>query len=357
MKEIILNSKEEINTRIIFNEGIAKNIDNVLEDFHSKKKYFLITNTKVAKLYSNVLYKFHNDRIFIIKDGEKYKTIKTYLSILDFLLSKKIERDDCIVALGGGVVGDIAGYAASTVLRGVELIQIPTTLLAMCDSSVGGKTGVNSKFGKNLIGSFYNASKVLIDISFLSTLPEYEYKCGLGEVLKYAFIEKSCKYTENFDLINYFITNQKDDIRYDIENTIEKCIKLKAHVTSKDRKESNLRKVLNFGHTFAHPIETLTNYKKISHGEAVALGIKYASKLSKSLGYIDDNYFNLINNLLIKFDLIQKKLKLNPNKVIELMKQDKKVKNENINLLLPVAPAQVELFDNINQPSLEASLL
>ncbi len=357
MKEILINSNENISTRIIIQEGLSANLYNYIENFQDIKKFYLITNTRIAKLYKNLIYKFANDRIFILKDGEKYKNFKTYERIINFLLSKKIERNDTIVALGGGVVGDIAAFAASTVLRGVNLIQIPTTLLAMCDSSVGGKTGINSNFGKNLIGSFYNAYKVLIDTDFINTLPEYEYKCGLSEVLKYAFIEKSCKNNEYFDLLEYFTRNQTDDIKYDMSNIIEKCIKLKANVVSLDRKEGGLRKILNFGHTYAHPIETLSNYKNISHGEAVAFGMRFASKLSHNLKLIDDDYYKKIIFLLDKFGLAVKKIKYNPKDIIKLMSNDKKVLDNKVNLLLPTSPAVVELFDNINQPSLEASML
>lgn len=357
MKEILIKSNEEISTQIIIQGGLTGCLNNYIDDLQNSKKFFLITNTKIAKLYKNLIYKFANDRIFIVKDGEKYKNFKTFEKILNFLLSKKIERSNTIVALGGGVVGDLAGFAASTVLRGVNLIQIPTTLLAMCDSSVGGKTGINSNYGKNLIGTFYNASKVLIDTDFINTLSDYEYKCGLGEAIKYAFIEKSCKNSEYYDLIEYFTRNQKDDVKYDIANTIEKCLKLKANVVMLDRKEGGLRKILNFGHTYAHPIETLSNYRKISHGEAVAYGMRFASKLSKDTGLIDEEYYKKIIFLLDKFELATGKIKYKPDEIIDLMSQDKKVQKNKINLLLPTAPAVVGLFDNINRPSLEASML
>jgi len=353
MEKIIISTQENLKSEIFIKEDLRNEIQNYFEN----KKYFLITNTKIAKLYPELIYKFKDNNVIIIKDGEKYKNIKTFEYILNELLKQKIERKDCIVALGGGVVGDMAGYVASSILRGVELIQIPTTLLAMCDSSIGGKTGFNTKYGKNLIGSFYMANKILIDPIFINTLNKYEYNCGLGEVLKYAFIEKSCNKYSEFNLLEFLTTNQTEDVKNQMNFIIKACVSLKANVVANDRLEGGLRKILNFGHTYAHPIETLSNYKKISHGEAVAHGMKYASKLALSKELITKDYFDKIIFLLEKFELKKKKIKFKKENIAELMKQDKKVLDNKINLLLPVEPAVVKLFDNIDLPSIEASLL
>ena len=353
MDKITITTNENFNSEIIIKEDLKSEIKNFLED----KKYFLITNTTLAKLYPEFIYKFDKNRVIVIKDGEKYKDFKTYNYIINQLLKEKIERKDSIIAFGGGVVGDLAGFVASTILRGVELIQVPTTLLAMCDSSIGGKTGINSDFGKNLIGTFYLANKVLIDPLFLNSLNDYEFKCGMGEILKYALIEKSCNKESDFNLFDFLSNNQINDIKLQINYLIKASASLKAHVVQNDRTENNIRKILNFGHTYAHPIETLSNYKKISHGEAVAHGIKYASKLGVIKNLINTNYYNEIISLLEKFKLINKKIKFKKEDIINLMKQDKKVENAKLNLLLPVDLAQVALFDNIDLPSIEASLL
>jgi len=349
----LIKFDEQKTSKIIIQEGICDNFEETFKD----KKYFLITNTTLKKLYPKFISKFDKERVIVIKDGEKYKNFETYNFIINTLLSKKIERKDCIVALGGGVVGDLAGYVASTILRGVELVQIPTTLLAMCDSSLGGKTGYNTEFGKNLVGSFYPAGKVYIDTKFLNTLNDYEFKCGMGEIVKYALIEKSCKCDNSYNLLGYLENSNLTKIKENIGEIIEISTKLKTNVVNLDNKESGLRKILNFGHTFAHPIETLSNYKKISHGEAVAYGIKYASKLSYKLGKIDSSYYTLIDEVLNNFELTKKKLKYSPKKIVELMKNDKKVENSKINLLLPVDIAVVEIFDSIDLPFVEACLL
>ena len=342
-------SNETLISEITIEEGLIKKTD-----FNNS---FLITNTTLKKLYPDIIKKFNEDKVIVIEDGEKYKNSKTLEFILNELLKRKIERKDTICALGGGVVGDITGYAASSVLRGVNLVQIPTTLLAMCDSSIGGKTGINSKYGKNLIGSFYLAKKVLIDPEFLKTLNEYEFKCGLGEIVKYAFIEKSCKNEEFFNLIEYLSNCNLEQLKENITYVIECCAKLKANVVQIDRLEGGLRKILNLGHTYAHPIETLSNYKNISHGEAVAFGIKYASNLALNLGKIDKSYHNQINNILNKYNLIDKKLSFKKQDIVDLMYRDKKVEDSKINLIIPNSPACVELAYNIEQSELEASLL
>lgn len=352
MEKIEISSIDNLKSEILIEEGISDKI----QDFFENKKYFLITNKTIAKLYPNFLLKFDKKRIIVIPDGEKYKNYKTFNFILEKLLKEKIERKDAIVALGGGVVGDLAGYVASSILRGVELIQVPTTLLAMCDSSIGGKTGFNTKYGKNLVGSFYLANKVLIDAKFLNTLNDYEYKCGLGEVLKYAFIEQSSKCSVNYNLFEFLMNNSKEEVKNQMNFVIKACAHIKADVVNFDRLEGGLRKILNFGHTYAHPIETLSNYKNISHGQAVAIGIKYAAKLAYDIKKIDKEYYNKIISLIDKFELAKKEPTFKKEKIVALMKQDKKVLDNKINLLLPVDYSKVELFDNIDSPLIEASL-
>ena len=354
MRELTVNLKKEcdFSYQIHIENDCFKNIEGFLED----RRYFVITNEKIAKIYPDFLKKFDKNRIIIIKDGEKYKNLKTIEKILNKLLEKKIERKDCIIALGGGVIGDMAGYCASCVLRGVDFIQIPTTLLSQVDSSVGGKTGFNSRWGKNLIGAFYQPKKVIIDPSVLQTLEEKDFKSGLGEVIKYAFIERSCECSEFFNLFNIYEKISKDQLHNNLEEIIFACVSLKAAVVEKDEKESGLRKILNLGHTYAHAFETITKYK-MPHGLAVALGIKKALKASLIKGLIDENYYNYSISLLEKFDLIQEIKNLNYKKVFEIMGSDKKVENSKINLILPKPFAQVSLFDDTDELLIRDSLL
>lgn len=336
-----LNVKTENKTYdILIKDNILDDINNYLE---KDLRYFLITNDNLLKIYPDFINKFENK--VIIKDGEEYKNFETFQYIIEELLRQKIERKDCIIVFGGGVTGDLAGYAAASVLRGVKFIQIPTTLLSQVDSSVGGKTGFNTKYGKNLIGAFYQPEIVLIDPLILNTLPKKQIKTGLGEVLKYAFIEKTASDNSEFYLFDY-LKNETPSYN----EIIYKSCGLKASVVSEDEKEKGLRAILNFGHTFAHSIETITNYTEFTHGEAVVMGIKSAFELSFNLGLIDKNYYIEAFNLIDKFELAPKyKFDWDKDKYIEIMKSDKKVLSSKIRLVLPVDKGEVKIFDNINK--------
>ena len=240
MKKLTVNTKTKTYD-IIIKEGL---IAEILDYLQQDKKKFLITNKTIEKLYPDLVNNFENK--IVIKDGEEYKNFETFEFIINELLKRKIERKDLILALGGGVVGDLAGFAAASVLRGVNFVQIPTTLLAQVDSSVGGKTGFNTKYGKNLIGAFYQPESVLIDTNFLKTLPVREIKTGLGEVVKYSFIEKNCSNDENIHLSNFL--NETNPNNLDFKEIIYRSVALKASVVTKDEKEAGLRAVLNFGH-------------------------------------------------------------------------------------------------------------
>ena len=349
MKKLTVKTKTKTYD-IVIKEGL---ITEILDYLQRDKKKFLITNDTLEKLYPDLVNNFENK--IIIKDGEEYKNFETFEFIINELLKRKIERKDLIIAFGGGVVGDLAGYSASSVLRGVNFVQVPTTLLAQVDSSVGGKTGFNTKYGKNLIGAFYQPESVLIDTNFLKTLPVRELKTGLGEVVKYSFIEKNCSDDEKIHLSNFL--NEVDPNNIDFKEIIYRSVALKASVVSKDEKESGLRAVLNFGHTFAHAIETITNYKKFTHGEAVAMGIKLAFELSYNLNFINKEYFDYAFKLIDKFNLAPVyKIECNKDEYINIMKSDKKVSNSKIKLVLPTSFGVVKIFDNINEEEIKKVL-
>lgn len=349
MKKITVNAKTK-NYDITIKEGL---IAEILDYLQQDKKKFLITNNTLEKLYPDLVSSFENK--IVIKDGEEYKNFETFEFIINELLKRKIERKDLILALGGGVVGDLAGFAASSVLRGVNFVQIPTTLLSQVDSSVGGKTGFNTKYGKNLIGAFYQPESVLIDTNFLKTLPVREIKTGLGEVVKYSFIEKNCSDDEKIHLSKYL--DEADPNNLDFKEIIYRSVALKASVVSKDEKEAGLRAVLNFGHTFAHSIETITNYKKFTHGEAVAMGMKLAFELSYNLNFINKEYLDYAFNLIDKFNLAPVyKIECDKDEYINIMKSDKKVSNSKIRLVLPTSKGEVKIFDNIKEDDIKKVL-
>ena len=314
---------------------ISKNISESVLNKHlgNKNKVLIITDNGVPKKYIKELKNKINNKnitIFTLNKGEKSKSFSSYKKILNKLLELKFDRSDIIIALGGGVVGDIAGFSAATYLRGIRYIQIPTTLLAQVDSSVGGKTAINVIQGKNLVGAFYNPSLVLISTSFLGTLSKDEYKSGLGEVVKYALIG-------NKKLKNIIEKNSQDIINRNesvLKIIIEESIKTKSKIVTEDEKESGIRAILNFGHTFGHAIEAHNNYKNITHGAAITLGMVIASKLSFFEGHINnyqlDNIVNLIDSLGLNTDHSKYKF----TQLKQYFSSDKKIKDGKLNLIL-----------------------
>ncbi len=263
-----------------------------------ENKVAIVTNQKVGGLHlKTLLSRLEAPEIFTVSvpDGERYKNLTTIEAILEQLFVSRLSRKDALIALGGGVVSDMTGFAASIYERGIDFINIPTTLLSQVDASVGGKTGVNNRFGKNLVGTFFQPRAVYCDPAFLATLPPREFRAGLAEVVKIAatFDAEFFAFLESCDL-----TNPEH-----IHKIIAKCVEIKARVVELDEREGGLRAALNYGHTFAHVIENETNYDKFLHGEAVAMGICMANDLAVSLGDLDKKSAERIKNLLIKFEL------------------------------------------------------
>ncbi len=339
MIEIKIKSQEKNYPIVIENEAITDLREKVFANLES---YLVVISAKVEKLYGKQL-NIPKNRKFVLKDGEKEKNFTNYRKILEQALKLKLTRKSTIVAIGGGVVGDLAGFCASTYMRGIDFIQVPTTLLACVDSSVGGKTAIDTSFGKNLIGTFYQPKAVYINPRFLKTLDERQFKTGLGEVIKYSFIEKSCMCDEELNLTNFLSTEDIHDEKV-LAKLIEICIKLKKSVVEKDEKESGLRRILNFGHTYGHAIEKITNYKKFTHGEAVVEGMRFAFELALKKNLIDKNYKFLADDIMKKFDFRQiPKYKI--EKMIELMLMDKKSDGKTITFILPTDYSTVEAFD------------
>lgn len=344
MIEVKIKSEEKSYSIFIENEAVS---DLQKKVFSNLENYLVVISAKVEKLYGRQL-NLPKERKFILKDGEKEKNFSNYKKILEKALKLKLTRKSTIIAIGGGVAGDLAGFAASTYMRGIDFIQVPTTLLACVDSSVGGKTAIDTKFGKNLIGTFYQPKAVYINPKFLKTLDDRQFKTGLGEVVKYSFIEKSCKCDEELNLIN-FLNEKTENILDRDEKTlsklIENCIKLKKSVVEKDEKESGLRRILNFGHTYGHAIEQITNYK-YTHGEAIVEGMKFAFNLALKKELIDKSYKFFAEDVIKKFDFRQiPQFKL--EKMLNLMLTDKKSDGKNITFILPTGYSTVDAFDDV----------
>ena len=329
------------------------------DDFNSDKwiqgkDCLIVTNETVAPLYLDVMKSNIDDKtieVITIKDGEHYKTIDTWSKIIDKLTAMRANRDTTIIALGGGVLGDIAGFAAATFMRGLPFIQVPTTLLAQVDSSVGGKTGVNHKEGKNLIGSFYQPRMVISDIDVLSTLPDREYKCGLAEIIKYGAIYD----VDFFAWLESNMSELLNRVPKKLIYAISRSCQIKANIVGEDEFEIGKRAILNFGHTFGHALENIMGYGELLHGEAVAIGMIIASKLSPINSLERNRLISLIKSANLPY-----KIELNDeNQMLDVMKTDKKVKNKKLRfvLLRSLGEAFVEedlsekeILDAINNP-------
>jgi len=315
-----------------------------LENLKVDGKVAIITNPKVAGLHlKSLMEKISADELFIvtIPDGEEYKNQQTIDLILENLFNHKFNRNTTLIAFGGGVIGDMTGFAASIYQRGINFIQIPTTLLSQVDASVGGKTGINNKYGKNLIGAFYQPKAVYIQSQFLDTLPSREFGAGVAEIVKMAvtFDKEFFEWLELADL------KKRDDLQL----AIKKSVETKASVVAQDEKEKGLRAVLNYGHTFAHVIENLTHYKRYLHGEAVAIGICMANDLAVKLGFLSENDSKRVKELLQRYDLPTTYAIEDVEDFYEHFFLDKKADNQKIKFILAKGLGSHIITDDIDK--------
>jgi 3-dehydroquinate synthase len=307
-------------------DGVLSMTGKFLRDARIQGKIAIVTNPTVAQLYLDSVHESLQQCGFaatpiVIPEGEEHKTLMTLSKILDALVSHRFERQDSVLALGGGVVGDLAGFAAAIYLRGIALVQIPTTLLAQVDSSVGGKTGVNHGDGKNLIGAFYQPRLVAIDVGVLASLPRRELVAGLAEVIKYGIIEDG----EFFDVLEQKLGSLLTLNRQLMTQVISRCCAIKARVVEKDERENDYRAVLNFGHTVGHALEAATKYERFLHGEAVAIGMANAAKISAQRGFCDSTAARRVITLISKAGLpIAVPAEVSAQSLIDSMEVDKK---------------------------------
>lgn len=332
---------------ITIGNNILSDIKQLYPQIENYKKIHIITDLTVKELYLDKLIKILNYPYIsytVIKEGEQYKSFETLQIILSDILNNGLDRSSLIIGLGGGIVGDISGFAASVYMRGIDFIQIPTTLLSQVDSSVGGKTAINFENIKNIVGRFYQPKYVLIDISMLETLDEKNIRSGIGEILKYGIIYDN-------ELFKYINTNYKEinDLNNQvIENLIYESINIKREVVEKDEVELGLRMILNFGHTVGHGIEMLKDFDLL-HGEAVLLGMLIESYIAFQQKLITKDYYEEIKITIEKFiDKPSINLK-QANNIYSKMKYDKKNKEGKIKLVLPIGVGQVKVFQQLNR--------
>ncbi|TBR81545.1 3-dehydroquinate synthase [Campylobacter novaezeelandiae] len=329
---------------------------NELEKLNFDTKVVLLSNARILNLHLKTLKnKIKCKELFIIsiEEGEEYKNLQTVEKILNQMFAHHIDRKSILISFGGGVISDIGGFVASIYQRGISFINIPTTLLACVDASVGGKTGVNNQFGKNLIGSFYQPKAVYCQSEFLKTLNDKELSSAMAEVIKMAlsFDIRFFKFIQNID--KKLFLSRDDEL---LSNIIQKSVEIKAKIVSKDEKENHLRMILNYGHTFAHVIENQTFYKKYLHAEAVSIGIHMANILAYHLNLLQKTQIQEINQTLQKFDLpIFYKIP-NINAFYQNFFLDKKTKQEKINFILLKKIGKAIIKDDIDKNTILKSL-
>ncbi|HEY0426807.1 MAG TPA: 3-dehydroquinate synthase [Pyrinomonadaceae bacterium] len=317
----------------------------------SAKKIVIISNAKVFDLYGQELKRTLEDAkfevfVWLMKDGEKYKNLRSLERALKFFSEKRLTRSDAVVALGGGVVGDLAGFASAIYLRGIDFLQIPTTLLAMIDSSVGGKTAVNSDFGKNLIGAFHNPRGVLIDVETLKTLPERELTAGFCEVVKQGAISGKALFNQTAKFLKDYSPNDFEkhfsDRKFwsDMEKLIDAQVQFKTKIVRGDEREyiartdAKSRKILNFGHTVAHALEKITNYEYFKHGEAVGYGMLAAGAIANNIGIFDKNELKSLNDVIDLAGTLPNTKNIEVKDVIEAFEFDKKSIDKSLQWIL-----------------------
>jgi 3-dehydroquinate synthase len=320
-------------------------------------KVAVISNETVFPIYKDTLLNSLREyniepEVFLIPDGEEYKDSKWAAHLHGELLKARFDRSSVLIALGGGVIGDITGYVASTYMRGIRFVQVPTTLLAQVDSSVGGKTGVNHPLGKNMIGTFYQPSLVMIDIDTLRTLPQMEFCAGMAEVIKYGVIVDR-------DLFDFLVKNRDDIVSHgdSIIHIIKRSCEIKADVVSRDERETGLRAILNFGHTIGHAVETVTGYKRYLHGEGVAIGMVAAAKLAVRVGMFDQKDVDTIKALIRLYDLpADMPDDIAIDDIISAMEIDKKVKAGKLNFILPESIGRVQIVEDVDRAMIKEVL-
>lgn len=357
MKDILVELGDN-SYHILIGNGVLDGLDTLLPKFvadltsenRASDRVVIITDENVAGLYLDRLAGMVTGMGFLVKHisitpGEDQKNSGTVEKLYNTLFDHGMDRKSFVIALGGGVVGDLAGFAASTFMRGIPYLQAPTTLLAQVDSSIGGKTGVNHPRGKNMVGSFYQPKGVFIDTATLGTLPREELMAGMVEVMKYGVIRSR-------PLFEYIEESLSGILRLDneaLEHIIHSSCKIKAEVVEEDEKEGGIRAILNYGHTIGHAVESLTNYSKYRHGEAVGIGMLYASRIAREMGLADDSVVERQRRLLESLGNATDIGNISPQAIVERLYQDKKTIGGTLRFVLPVEIGRVIISSKVTE--------
>jgi 3-dehydroquinate synthase len=352
MKEIFVDlGKDSYN--ITIDKGILNNIGTLISKVITPRKAIIVTDKIVEPHYGKIVLNSLSECKFDVKLvslalGEEQKTLAKAEELYGHLFDHEMDRKSLIVALGGGVLGDLAGFVAATFMRGIPFVQIPTTLLAQVDSSIGGKVAVNHPRGKNMIGCFYQPKAVFIDTDTLQTLPKEEVTAGMVEVMKYGMIKEAAF----FEYIDKHLTKILELDSDALEEIIYNSCKTKAHVVELDETEQGIRAILNYGHTIGHALEALTSYKKYRHGDAVAMGMIYVSKIARAMNLADETVIKRQESLFLKLGLSLKDTELDPHDIVSKLYQDKKTIAGKLRFVLPTRIGNVIINDSVSEQTI-----
>ncbi len=338
---------------VVIGDGVVRRLGDLLDERGLGTRRFAVSNPLVWRLHGDAVQRALPGVVAVlVPDGERHKTLATVSRIYESLLRADADRGSVIVAVGGGVIGDIAGFAAASFLRGLPLVQVPTTLLAQVDASIGGKVGVNLAAGKNLVGAFYPPAAVVTDCSFLSTLQRREYRAGLYEVIKYGFACSPALFSRLRDRPGT-MTDSRPDV---VGPIVAECCRIKADIVSADEREGGLRRVLNFGHTVGHAIETVTAYRRFRHGEAVAWGMLVAARIATDRGLLNEEDREALHSLIMQLGPLPPVADLAIGDLVESLRRDKKVTDGRLHFVLPTAIGSTTIVSDVSAGELSAAL-
>ena len=333
-------------------DGVLDRLTRILDDARLPERRFVVSSPLVWRFHGQRFAKAISAESIIVPDGERFKQLATVSRVYDALIRANADRASTLITFGGGVIGDLAGFAAATYLRGIALVHVPTTLLAQVDSSIGGKVGVNHALGKNLIGAFYQPQAVVIDPSVLGTLPRREFRAGLYEVIKYGM-------TSSPGLFDRIAKDRKaifDREPDTLAAVISESCRIKADVVAADEQESGLRRILNFGHTAGHALEAVTKYRRYRHGEAVAYGMVVAAQLGADRGALARQDQSALSDLIASLGPLPPIADVSATEMIEAIRHDKKVVAGRLHFVLPTTIGATTIVDDVTEKELKAAL-
>jgi 3-dehydroquinate synthase len=332
--------------------GVVSQLGPLLDAARIPKRRFVVSNTTVWRIHEDAFTGVTAEDPILLPDGERHKNLPTVARIYDSLVRARADRSSAVLAVGGGVVGDIAGFAAATFLRGVPVVQVPTTLLAQVDSAIGGKVGVNHAQGKKLIGAFHPPAMVLVDPELLSTLPRREFRAGLYEVIKYGVIASR----DLFDRVSSSLPALFKRDNAALLSIVGESCRIKARVVEEDERETGVRRTLNFGHTAGHALEAVTKYKRFRHGEAVAYGMLIAADIARARGTMAAAHRDVLSALIAKMGPLPAVADLDLEDVLEAITHDKKIVAGQLHYVLPTSIGTCEVVSDVTKDEIGAAL-